>query len=703
MRLVFAAGPLQGLLLSALFALAGTRAAAAEPADAPAPTAKGEIVTYDDTTRTMVLKGNATLTYGDILLTADEIRYNQVTSDVTATGSFVLTRGYRRLIADDGTYNLKTGHLRVRNLRFGQFPLYLTGDTVEGTLDDLVFTHANIFFRDQNSFAPSITADKLTYRRDRIIAAEGLKLGLLGIHFLALPKFQTDLHAALVSYLSFQAGYRRSLGALIELGVHVPVAEGVKVGADTGIYTSRGFMFGPSGTYDRTVGDDTYSGFLRTGYISDHGDRQTDILGNPIAKDRGFVEWEHQQHIGDRFTLNGELNYWSDSAVLRDFKPRWFFPVQQPDSFLEGSYTGDNYVLDAFARVNPNRFFRAQERLPEIRFDLLPSRLPGGIYQRMDASFAVLEEDAYQNLPGQRSNRVDAYYGLERPIAVAPWLTFTPVAGGRVTYYASAVDGKNDYTRTIGEVGFDAVLHSSGVFNYKNELWEIDGLRHLFEPKLSYRYAPSAESGQAYIPSIDRQVFTTYLPPLSIADQRNVDQLTRLNTFRLSLNNTLQTRDKDYGSRDLAQFNVAADYNFEPDPNVRTLSDIYAEAALTPAPWLRLEAFERFPLHDVVQDELNYGIEVSDQQWWSVRLASHFLRSQYEQYLLNYRQRLNESYDVYLQLLYDARQNRFDEQTFGLTQRLGQTWNVRYEVSFRQGARREGSFGFTIQVDLLRF
>jgi LPS-assembly protein len=92
-----------------------------------------------------------------------------------------------------------------------------------------------------------------------------------------------------------------------------------------------------------------------------------------------------------------------------------------------------------------------------------------------------------------------------------------------------------------------------------------------------------------------------------------------------------------------------------------------------------------------------------DQKWWSVRLASHFLRADYEQYLLDYHQRLNESYDAFVRLIYDARLRRFNEQTFGLTQRLGQTWNVRYEVSFTQGEQREGSFGFNVQVDLLKF
>jgi len=695
---------LRGLLLAAGLAVLplSLRAQAAPPAP-PTPVATGRETFYDDRTREMILRGDARLDYGDVTLTADEMRFDRNAGRVTASGNFILTRGGRRLLADDGTYLLATGELHVHHLRFGQFPLYLTGDAVDGTLDRLVFTRATVFFRSDDAFAPSVTADTLVYERNRIVSAEGLKLGLLGGHLLTLPRFKTDLHAAVVSYLNGQLGYRHDLGAFAELGLHVPVADGVKLGADAGLYTARGFMVGPAGTYNVTAGDDSAQGFFRSGYISDRGDRQTDLLGDPIPSNRGYVAWQHRQQIGDRFTLDGEFNYWSDSEILRDFKPNWFFPVQQPDSFVEASYAGDNYVLGAFTRLNPNPFFRAQERLPEIRFDLLPSPLGGGLYQRLNASFAELEEDAYLNLPGQRSTRLDAYYGLERPVAVAPWLAFTPVAGGRITYYADATGGRDTYTRTIGEVGFDAVLRASGVFDYRNDLWDINGLRHLLEPRISYRYAPRADDGQPYIPAIDRLPFTTYLQPLSIADQRNVDQLAALNTFRFALDNTLQTRDQNYGSRDLARLDFAADYSFSPQPGQRHFSDLYTEAAVMPAPWLRVEAFERLAPQDGRQEELNYGLEITDQSWWSFRLASHFLRDEYEQYLIDCRRRLNESYDVFARLLYDARLHRFNEQTFGVAQRVGQTWSVRYEVSFNQGDRRAGSFGVSVQIDLLKF
>jgi LPS-assembly protein len=667
------------------------------------PQATGRETSYDDKTKELVLRGDARLTYGELVLLADEIRYNGESQTVTAVGHFVLSTANRRLVADHGTYNLADGTLHIRHLRLGQFPIYLMGDTVDGTLDHLVLTNATIFFRENARYSPSIKARRLVYQRDRIVAGEDLELGLLGGHFLKLPKFEHDLHTDLISYLSGRLGYRRNLGALAEFGVHLPVAEGSRLGVDGGLYGARGVMIGPSGNYSLVRDGRFARGFFRSGYINDHGDKLRDILGRPVPEERGYFEWQHQQRAG-RFSLNGQFNYWSDSEIVRDFRPKFFFPVQQPDSFLEAAYTGDNYVLSAFSRLHPNRYHRVQERLPEVRFDLLPFPIGGGLYERFNAGFAVLEEDSYLATPRQRSTRLDAYYGLERPIAPAPWLTVTPVAGGRFTRYADAGGAKSTYTRTFAEVGFDAALRASGTFDYQNAIWEIDGLRHLIEPRLSYRYAPRADDGRPFIPALDRQVFTTHLPPLSLADQRNVDQLDRLDTLRLSLPNTLQTRDPVYGSRDLAALNFAADYRFSGHTaGRRALSDIYTEVALTPAPWLRFEAFHRFNPHTPAQDELNYGIELTDQHWWSVRLASHFLRQDYEEYLLDYRQRLNEVFDLNGRWRYDARHSRFNEQTYGVSHRLGQTWAIRYEVSFAEGPRRESSFGFNLEVELLKF
>ncbi|MFR6034203.1 MAG: LPS assembly protein LptD [Bacilli bacterium] len=108
------------------------------------------------------------------------------------------------------------------------------------------------------------------------------------------------------------------------------------------------------------------------------------------------------------------------------------------------------------------------------------------------------------------SNRIDAYYGISRPIQLNSWSKFTPVIGGRLTYYANPTDNRGSYTRMLGQIGFDAQMDIWGHFDYKSKTMGIDGIRHHITPVVSYRYIPNAEQGEGAIPVIDSNYLTTY-------------------------------------------------------------------------------------------------------------------------------------------------------------------------------------------------
>jgi LPS-assembly protein len=669
------------------------------------PSITGGLLAYDDRSREAVYTVQPRLVLGDTVLTADEIRYNRATGLARATGHFNLTTGARRLLADAGTYNYRTRELSVTNLRLGEYPVYISGDTLVGAADRFTFTNATVFFREADEFAPTLRARRLTWERGRFLAGEDVRLGLFkfGLPPLHLRTFHHDLGTSLLSHLRATAGYRRHLGAIIEAGLHLPVVPGFEAGADAGFFSARGLMLGPFARYGGTAPDNTYAGFLRSGFINDHGEKLTDVLGRPVPEERGFLEWRHQQRLGERLTLAGQFSYWRDSEVVRDFRPKDFVNVQQPDSFVEGAYAGDHYVVSAFTRVQPNRYHRIQQRLPEVRLDVLPTVVGAGVWARLNASFAGLHEGAFGPTPVRRTDRYDAYFALERPFAPTEWFVATPVAGVRGTAYTDPINRGATYYRTVGELGFDARLRAAGTFAYKNDLWGIDGLRHLVEPRLSYRYAPEADHGRRYIPAIDRPVFSTYLQPLSLGDQRNVDALAALDTLRLGLGNILQTRASAHGSRDLLSLDLAADYQFCPAPADRRWSAVHTGFALTPAPWLRLDVYHRVTPQDCTLREWNTGLELIDQQWWSLRLTTHYLQHQFEDYFIDGRRRLNEVYDGLVRLRIDARHHRVTEQTYGLWQKLGRTWAVKYEVSFSEGPRREGHFGVNVEIDFLRF
>lgn len=666
-----------------------------------------------------VWAGNARLDYGDVRLTADEIRFNRNTHVAVALGHAIVTRGSRRLLADQITYHLDTGEFETGDVRMGDYPVYLSGSSAHGTIERVQIENASVTVPEPGLLVPTLHAARLFFTTNRKMHAEHASVGIGSVRPVALSGLDHDARRPLISNVSFTGGYRRSLGVYSEATLHVPVNDDVHLGADLGLYSSRGIMFGPSGSYDGTRNLSNFQGSFHSGFIHDYGDRKNDVLGRPVPPNRGFVEWEHQQHIGDRVTISGELNYWRDSEVVRDFRPRDFFGVQEPDTYVDSTYAGDNYFVSLFARFQPNSFQVVQQRLPELRFDLLPLALGGGFYEQFNASIVALQEDALPvspvaptPQPERRSDRFDAYYGLSRPLRPTDWLTFTPVAGGRLTYYTDRTGTtrptNGDYTRTLGEIGFDAEMHASAVFDYKNPRWKIDGLRHLLTPRISYRYIPEADKGTPYIPQIDRQSFSTYLQPLGLGAVRNIDDLHATNTLRIGLDNTLQTRDAVYGSRDLVRLNIANDFRFERLAGQRKVSEIHSEFAVMPARWLEFGVYQSFSPQDFTLHEFNTGVTVRDGDDWTVRFSSNFLRDEsihrgLDDYFLQGEKRLNEVYDAVVHLRYDARLQQFIEQIYGIRQTIGNTWRIQYAVSLYGGQRRESRFGLNIRVDAVRF
>lgn len=694
-----------------LFLLATAFLAAAVPAVAQ-PRLRADTVEANDKERSARATGGAELRDADFLLTADEIVYSYGDGRATATGRVVLTRGTSRILADRLVYSIRDGSFTADRVRLGQPPAFVEAASATGNRKEAVLRQARVTYGEPAPWQPTWTADTIVYQADGRIRSEGSRLGVGHLQPVPLPRFQHNLKQPFDATVSVTGGLRRSLGMFVDAIALAPVADGVQAGVEAGLFTNRGLMVGPALRYSRDADTASVSGSLRTGAIRDHGDRGVDLLGRPVSATRAYAEWLHTQTLSPGLELTAQINWWRDSEVIRDFRPRDFFSVQTPDSFLESVYAGPGWYLSAFSRLQPNSFHRVQERLPELRIDLVPMALGGGVYQRGEASFAMLREDRLPSGPlapatgrSLRSQRLDAYYGIERPITTGDWFAFTPVAGGRFTRYASTTGATvtGGTTRLLGEVGFDAAMRSSGTFAYRNDAWRIDGLRHLLTPRLSYRDIPAIDQGRARIPAIDREAFTTYLQPLGLGDRRTIDDLRPTHILRLGLDNILQARDRSGAVRDLVVFNLANDFRLRRQTGERTASETHAELSVTPAPWLQVDVYQSVDPRTLTLREFNSGFTLRNGRDWSLRFANNFLRREIEDYLIEGRRRINEAYETIARLHYDARRRRFNEQSYGIAQNLGNTWLVSYTVSLYSGRRRESSFGFGVQIDTVRF
>ena len=689
-----------------------------------------EPLEFDEAAQRLVARGDARLDFQDTRLTADRITYYQEYSLADALGNVAISRDGYRLIADRLSYDTQDSVFAVDILRTGQWPIYISGVNAGGTTEKTTFQGATIYYGNPGPFTPNLSSDQIDFTtEDGSLRMDATTFRIGSVPVAKLPSY-TYYVDQMPYLLEVRAGSDSELGTYLQTTTLFPVNDWLRAGANLDLYTERGALVGPTAQYSYNTETNTITGALSTGYISDQGDPDPGLYDKPIDSDRGFVEWRHQHHIGERISVTASASYWSDSEVTRDFRESYFKDNQQPDTFAEAVYAGDNYFLSAFGRFRPNDFQLVQERLPEVRFDLLPVPVFNtGAYQRFSASYAHLEEDFGDVTDdidqASESDRFDFTYRIERPILLTDWLTLTPLAGARITHYENqemdslalgryndpfsdnpaTVELKDDqYTREIYEVGFDLEARAYATYATQNKTWGIDGLRHLVRPVMRYRYFSDPDSDNE-IAAIDRTAFDLNRPLLDLSDLRNVDSIAETHLTRLGVENLFQTRAEGYGSRTLAALNFYQDILFEKQQRYDgdeqdTFNATWVELMLSPAPWLKFEIASRFQTEDMSLEELRSRTSIRSGEIWEIGLSTDFLHQNIDQYRIDFIYRVNERHSFLLDTRYDAESGQFTKTEIGINTRLNNAWEIIYALTFRQDASRESDVEFTVRLQL---
>ncbi len=660
-----------------------------------------EPLVYDAKDQCLIARGNALFLHDEFRLEADEIRYNQADKTAVAKGNVRVTRPQMRVVAETLSYNADTRSFSCGKFRAGYPPMLLEGESASGDANEMELVNVNAYMGEPDSATPTISAEKMTLLADRRLLIVGARPGVGGIKTFRIPEISGSLDEAPDFSATGEIGYESDLGAFVRTRSLLPVSNSVSLGANIDLYSSRGVLIGPAMSYEQDSGDNEMSGSIDGGWIYDTGDRGYDYFGRDISRNRWFLMARHKQSIGEKVRVTGYINLLSDPEMLRDFRPEVFEQNQYPDSFVEVSVQlTEDISASAFTRFSAfGNDYVMQNRLPELRVDMAVNPLGfGGIYHTGYASYAFTRTRViYIDRPNER---LHAYYGLLRPVALAPWLNLSPRAGEMISRYKKTYNEDYDYTgpstHYIGELGLDLTATFNAQWTYKNKLLGIDGLRHIVRPLVKWRrYYMEGDTDENVI-DMDFGVPDLQVPSLDLRSEQSNDVLYSYNPHlvRYGLENVLQTREGKHGSRTLTALNLYHDRHFSDE----TDDTSYVQFFLSPASFLNLSYESGFDAqeHDMHWQRVRLGLSSADQ--WALDFYLDYKIRLYEDYMTRFRYQLTREWGTVTTLGYDAMEGDIDRASFSLIQQMGEYWTIRYRLAYHKDDMRRDDVGVSVSI-----
>ena len=553
-----------------------------------------------------------------------------------------------------------------------------------------------------------------------------------------------------------------------------PASDSLFAGGNIDYYSKRGLFIGPSFALEKETETGLASGIISTGFIKDGGDLGFDIFGEPVPRRRHFVEGNYLQQWAGNIQAHAVLNFWSDPEVRRDFHFDDFYHNQQPDNFFEFIHQQPDWAFSAFARADANDFYNPldlpivasptqraflfEEKLPEVRFDLHPVHLASGIYQELSLSAS---QSAHTFFVGDLSRKerfttLDGFYRLSKNLPLSAGVNLNLFAGVRFAEWEDVPTlrgqtGKKSFaipypqfammshpnapvrdlrienqsfSQSLGDIGFDLEAQYSRHWQLQNRVWKINGLKHVVKPYLQFRHNPASQpygmagrSGLVYTQD-------TNLPNWDLATRRDMVFAQEQTLARVGLKNQVFTRRKDYGSRELANWNLAADYFFN-GPFKNDISFLYSEFSFTPAQWLAIGTFSRFTTENLKLWELNSQLRIQDADLWYIQYRNALAKLDdgfgylgrtvedgnmgvypfldVDQHSLEVGYKLNDKFRLQGLVRYDFVLKDFTEKHYSLFQKFGRAVEVEYRISLRERALREEDWAFRIGLQLVSF
>ena len=661
-----------------------------------------EEVFFDDETQRLIAAPNARLSSGSLLLVADRIEYDSKKTEAFASGQVTLTDGTLRLLAREMEINLGTGDFKALDVKAGFYPWVTEGSEIMRENDLITSKDASFYLLDRNSLEPNLSVRQLTFD-ENASTFKGIDVALrIGNQKIGmLPSVSGKLGQNPFGY-GLHGGKRDRLGWYLGTEGEWRLSESLRTRAELTAYEKRGLFFSPALDWETSAVDGFRKGSIENGWIRDQeDDRGVDLRGVSIGETRNYLHAYTVNRFRERWRFAAQMEWDEDSEIFRDFRRDRFQDKQWNDHFGELAYESDNWTLSTLTRWQANAHEAIVEQHPIVRFDLAPTPWPHPkIYNTFSFEFGEFRSKDDRGSLVSSSKRLDLGYQVQSPLHLGKGLTYTPFFSYRLQDYS--LDGP-DAMRSWGEWGNEFRYSMHGDYDLQNEVWKINGLRHIVDFSFSHRKINRLDSEQtALIPMIDNSLEDLNIGPTDLLDKLESDDIEPYEVLRIGWANHLLTRAGD-SSRELLSVQLFQDIWFDSESGNDLERNFYAGAALQPAHWLRLRGQAKIDLDrgETVRNSISASIK--DGRINELELAYFNYRSFSDQWQFVASHRISERKALHGALRIQGDRPKIPYWQLTLEYRPTRSWGWFFTLAERSGTAKENETEATASIRLFSF
>lgn len=274
----------------------------------------------------------------------------------------------------------------------------------------------------------------------------------------------------------------------VDLGDDFVTKDGKKWGSwDLGLnyYSKRGVGVGVDFGYEQPG----YKGNIKANYQRDKG--TDEFYGKPPSENRWRLSYQHRSYLAPDFQLDLETNLFSDLGYYPTYFEDEFKQDKPPETYAYLKRAFHDSAVTGLVSVRGNDWETMTEYRPKIAYDLVTHPIAeigdDPLYLTARAELSHMRGLTGMNLAaGVQTWRADLDTLLEYPFLAGP-VKVTPFAGLRETYYQYDIARNPDQTRTGFTYGGEVSMQLSRDYGCKGGIFDLDGLRHVIRPSITYR------------------------------------------------------------------------------------------------------------------------------------------------------------------------------------------------------------------------